>query len=193
MAGKKACCNPACPHSKFAGELLEETSFYRAAKNGDGLDKYCKGCRTDKNLECRQKNPDRVASWNWGSRSRRPESVDRRAGKRFYPWQKADNAAMRTRKVDRRHRIRTEEERRALSDSLKGNTNAAGNAGNGGRKMSDATRNKQSIARAEYWRKKKGISDTGAKRPRRGTPVRKVAPPRVFDYKTGTWANKPIK
>ena len=186
----KACCNPNCKYSDPPGALLDEHSFYKAKKNWDGLDTYCKHCRADKNIECRERNPERVSNWAFGTRGRRPATIEKAKNPRKFGWQKEDDAAMAKRVVDKRHRRRTEVERKKISRALKGNSNAVGNKGNSGRVMSAEAKQAKRLAMLEYHSKKRRREGKVARTvsvPRKS----KVAAPRVFDYKTNTWVNDP--
>ncbi len=187
MKDKKACCNPNCNYSK-PGELLDIKSFFKASRRSDGLDNYCKGCRIDKNRESFLRDPERVSRWHFGTRGHRPETIEKQHGKK-YAWQKADNAAMRTRKVDRRRRLRTEEERKKLSKALKGNANAAG-AHHPTREQSPEEKYKRKLAMLSYHSKKRR-REGKVTRAVKGIGPRQKAVPRVFDYKTGKWRKDP--
>jgi len=183
---KKVCGNPNCKYSK-PGELMDIKSFYKANNRCDGYDSYCKGCRVEKNRACVIKDVTRAANWDFGSRGHREKGVERQHGKKF-AWQKEDDRIMKDRKVDKRNRLRTKEERHRLSKALIGNINAKGKRRTIKRLQTPEEKYKKKIAMLKFWNKRRRLEGR-PERPIRGITARKAAAPRVFDYNTNTWRN----
>lgn len=190
MRDKKACANQSCPYSPKPGALLDYKSFYHATKNLDGLDSYCKGCRQDKNRQTIMNDPQRVERWGFGTRGRR-DNLFKKAGRlKHYDWMDKDK--IEEHKYDKRRKRKTESQRQKIAEALKGNKHAIGNKSNTGRKMSEDSNLKRSIAMRRWILKNKKSKEYKPLRWTQSRAINGLVEARVWDNKTRKWI-KPAK